>query len=178
MWSRGGHPIARPAFGSPMRMPRRTAGPDAQAVADMLRRKGMAALIAKPKRRNRHPEQDLQETVAKFLDIALDRRVIWWTALANGAHLTKREQTKLKKAGRRPGSLDLVFIPLVEVEGEDDHAHAGLSHWIEMKASDGKVSVDQRPVLAALGDLGAVCRSLPEVVAQLERWGFPLKARL
>lgn len=162
-----------------MKMPRYTKGQGAADVADMLRRKGMAALIAKPKRRNRHPEQDLQTSVAAFLDLALDRSVIWWSALANGANLTKGERAKLHRAGRRTGSLDLVFIPLVDLaESELVFGCRGISHWIEMKSPSGKLSPEQAGVLKALGGMGAVCRTLPEVVAQLERWGFPLRARL
>lgn len=59
--------------------------------------------------------------------------------------------------------------------------HAGLAHFLELKASDGVLSDAQRDVgtsiLCARGRFGVV-RSVEETLAHLDRWDIPRAHRL
>jgi hypothetical protein len=128
---------------------------------------------AKPKRRNNHDEDDLQESVVAFLDLALPAQAgVFWSSTLNGVRVTKKAITRLHKLGLRKGVLDLVFIPL---EGP----LKGQTHWVELKTATGRPTPEQKKIVEALGpDRACFARSVVEVQDALLRWGFILRARV
>ena len=131
------------------------------------------AASSKPKRRNNHDEDDLQESVVAFLDLALPAQAgVFWSATLNGVRVTKKSVGRLTKLGLRKGVLDLVFIPL---EGP----LKGLTFWVELKSATGKPTPEQKKIVEALGpDRACFARSVVEVQDALLRWGFNLRARV
>lgn len=126
-----------------------------------------------PKQKRAHDEDDLQESVVAFLDLALPAQAgVFWSATLNGVRVTKKAITRLHKLGLRRGVLDLVFIPL---EGP----HKGQTMWIELKSATGKPTPEQKKIVEALGpDRACFARSVVEVQDALLRWEIPLRARL
>lgn len=126
-----------------------------------------------PKKPRAHDEDDLQESVVAFLDLALPAQAgVFWSATLNGVRVTKKSITRLHNLGLRKGVLDLVFIPL---EGP----LKGQTMWIELKTATGRPTLEQAKIVEALGP-GRACfaRSVVEVQDALLRWGFILRARV
>lgn len=126
-----------------------------------------------PKKHRAHDEDDLQESVVAFLDLALPAQAgVFWSATLNGVRVTKKSVGRLTKLGLRRGVLDLVFIPL---EGP----LKGLTFWIELKTATGRPTPEQTKIVEALGP-GRACfaRSVVEVQDALLGWGFNLRARV
>lgn len=131
---------------------------------------------ARPKRRNKQPEADLQELMVDFLDIALPQPSpdYWWSATLNGVRLpSARARAKAQRQGLRPGLFDLVFIRMTGPE-------AGQTYHFEVKAETGRLSPDQKRILDILfiAGRGASGRSVESLCAALVAWGFPLRARV
>ena len=128
------------------------------------------------------PEQQLHESVARWLDIFLLRPAIWTTFPAGNIPLPPRYGEKLARMGLASGWPDLLI------------AYAHRTYGIELKTATGRLSrtrmvrtrrgglreiigqVEQHERLAEAGVEVAVCRSLPDVAAQLRAWGLPLRA--
>lgn len=116
----------------------------------------------------RHDEDDLQELVVKFLNLALPRDVIFFHP-ANGGFRLKKEAARLKRMGQLVGVADLVFV------------HQGRTLFLEMKTADGVMAQPQREFQRRCKELGipyAVARSLDDVERVLRRWGVPLTGRV
>lgn len=118
----------------------------------------------KPKRKLKTEEHDAQ--VALFDDY-LDTRLVAGAvafAIGNGGKRHKKVAIAMKKEGVKRG------IPDVEI------IHASRVYFIEMKkARGGRLSTEQRVMIARLSAAGAicaVCNGLQEAVAQLEAWGL------
>lgn len=119
-----------------------------------------------------HEEDDLQESVAAYLNWALMPPATY-TAIAHGVSLSgktiearRRAGMRLKKKGLKPGWPDFIF------------AFNFRGHGIELKSGRGVVSDDQERVhkeLIAAGWTIAICRSLDEVIARLKLLGIPLR---
>ncbi len=126
-----------------------------------------------PKKPRAHDEDDLQESVVAFLDLALPAQAgVFFSATLNGVRVTKKSIGRLHKLGLRKGVLDLVFIPL---EGP----LKGATFWVELKTATGRPTPEQTKIVEALGpDRACFARSVVEVQDALLRWGFPLRARL
>lgn len=115
-----------------------------------------------------HPEQDLQKTVAAFLDVSLPEDAVY-TAI-NPVPGKSRAAAGLSKAmGMKAGILDILIV-----------WRCGI-YFIELKAKGGKTSKEQEQMIMRLSNAGAHCavsNSLDGVVGHLITWGFPLRARL
>lgn len=116
---------------------------------------------AKPRRRNRHPEDDLQAEMIAYVDACeclcglgephvLGRHVF---AVPNGGRRNPREMVRLKMAGLRPGVSDLVVMYTAR--------SAALNAWtcfsaamVEVKAQDGKVRASQSDFAVFVASLG------------------------
>jgi hypothetical protein len=110
-----------------------------------------------------NPEAALQVQVARFLMLTLPSDIEWTSSLA-GAHLGVSQRSKMKAQGLRPGFPDLMFLIRRR------------THFIELKAADGRLSPDQIRIHAAIHpDAIAVCRSVIEVRDALVRWGVELR---
>ena len=118
-------------------------------------------------RRRRHPEDDLQKAVKKFLDIALPPDAIFHHS-PNGGWRVKREAAKFKEMGVKAGWPDITII-----------WNGGRSWFIELKIDRNTPSLAQLACHTALRLAGSkveVCKSLDEVEVQLRDWGIPLAA--
>lgn len=113
------------------------------------------------------PEQDMQRTVAAYLDWALPSDAVW-TAINPIPAKTKAAAGISKAMGLKAGILDILIV------------WRGAPYFIELKAKGGKVSPVQLDVINRLSSAGAscaVCHSPEAVIGHLIEWGLPLKAR-
>jgi hypothetical protein len=162
----------------------KSAGGKARAAAlSPDRRSAIASGAAKarwsgeaPKRRNAHPEADVQKEMVQFLDLALPQPSAdyWWSATLNGVRLkTPRARGQAAEQGLRPGLYDLLFVKLT---GED----AGQTYHFEVKGPDGRLTAEQKVLMDALWPTGrgASGKTVESLCAALVAWDFPLRARI
>lgn len=125
---------------------------------------------SKPKRRDF--EGPVQAAIVQYLDLALDPAEAFWSATLNGVKVTPKIRAKLKSQGLRPGLFDIVVIPLA------NHPRIGVAHHIECKSDKGRLTSEQKIILAILEPrgLGALVRSVDDVHAYLTAQSFNLRA--
>lgn len=114
------------------------------------------------------PEDNLHFAVAEYLALAVPAHVGFWTTFPAGGGGEERGR-KLKRMGLKAGVPDLMLI------------RAGRAYFIELKADKGRLSPEQRAIrndLITHGAPAAVCRSVDDVSVTLQRWGFPVAARI
>lgn len=119
-----------------------------------------------PPPKRSHPEDDLQRDVCKYLDVALPPDATYFS-IPNGGKRHRREAARMSGLGLRPGVPDLCVI------------FRGRSFFIELKAKRGVMSAGQKEMQRKLLYCGAavcMCRSGPEVEAQLRECCIPLRA--
>lgn len=107
------------------------------------------------KRRRSRPEDLLQQTVAKYLNVLARQGLLLWFHVPNGGKRHILEAVKMKRMGVKAGVPDLVVIP-----------KNGPVCFIELKAEDGATTELQDFWIKSLPDYGcpvSVCRSLDEV---------------
>ncbi len=121
------------------------------------------------KHKQNTPEEDLQRTVAQYLDLMAKMHSFWWSHIAHGGRRTKAEAGIFKAMGLKPGIADILILAPVE---------GGLwaqAHWIELKASGRKQSdnqIDFQDTMEGLGCPYCVCDTLEGVIVALECWGL------
>lgn len=121
----------------------------------------------KPKAVRANPEAIAQKSVKEFLVFCLPPEVKW-SATLNGVRLTPQTLAKAKASGLRKGPLDIVLVW---------SGWRGHSKWIEMKSDVGRLTVEQKEWIAAVGlEHCAVCRTVDDVAAALTGWGVTLRA--
>jgi hypothetical protein len=109
-------------------------------------------------RREAPSETAIQTGVVKHLRAYMPRGV-FWTASLSGVRLSMNVAGMAKRAGMNRGAPDLSFI-----------WPDGQTTYIEMKAADGSLSVEQRALKLMLGDRMRVARSWDEVKSILTGW--------
>ena len=130
------------------------------------------------KRRNKHPEQRLQQHVAALLHAALDPARVWWTAID---HSTKDAlHAKIKHGmGVKAGLPDIWIVWRARtVDNIIVHPHI---LCIELKSLRGVMSDAQDALSATLWNLGVpvyVCDTLDGVIAALKEHGVPMRAKV
>jgi hypothetical protein len=88
-----------------------------------------------------------------------------WSSTLNGVYLGPKTRSLAKASGLRPGPFDLFLI------------HNRRTFWIELKIHPNKLTPEQATFARLLHpDSWAVCYSLDEVVAFLQRIGVKLRA--
>lgn len=113
-----------------------------------------------------HPEDDLHKRVAVLLSwlVRLEDGV-WWTTIEHGGFARDARQGKrAKDKGVKPGVPDILII------------YNGLSHFLELKATKGVLSENQRTCHAAIESVAAkvrIARSLEDVRTALVLWRIP-----
>ena len=113
-----------------------------------------------------HPEQDLQISIAQYLDIALPDDAAWF-AVENGFKRTRAEAGIGKAMGRKPGVPDLCIV------------RRGQAYFFELKAGRNRPTDKQEAMQQRLMEAGAVVvniYSLDEMYHALRGLAFPLRA--
>ena len=114
----------------------------------------------------RHPEQQLQQAVARYLDVALPGEV-WWTTIPAGGG-GKVRGAILKGLGYKAGTPDILIV------------YEGRAYWMELKAPDGVLSTAQMWCFKVLCNAGCwrphIVRSLVDVERALDSWRIPHRA--
>lgn len=112
----------------------------------------------------RAPEQELQITVAQYLDLCLDPEQVVWTAINPIPAKSKAVAGLCKAMGLKAGILDLAFW------------WDGKAALIELKAMSGTWSPAQKDTIRRFKKCGIetrTCRSLAEVDLALDDLGIP-----
>ena len=111
----------------------------------------------------RVPEKTLQKDIARLLEAAAPRRVLWWHT-PNGEKRDAITGALLKAMGVKTGVPDLLLYD----------TSTGYLHAIEVKAADGYLSDAQKSWMdrftASPTGRYAVARSVDDVVQILEDW--------
>lgn len=112
-------------------------------------------------------EDDLQKSVATFLDAVLPKDTFWSSIdHAGGGVLVGKNR---KARGVKKGLPDVLII------------WAGKTFWIELKAPGEYPDTDQKAIherLRTAGCEGSICRTLDEVEKAVLGFGFRLKGGL
>lgn len=114
----------------------------------------------------KRPEQSLHLTIARYLDLALPDRALWWTSHQNPK--SARDGGRLKAMGLRAGIPDILVL------------FDGMLIGLELKAPKGRISPAQSEIadkFAANDAAWHLCRSVEDVEAALRQYAIPLKAR-
>lgn len=136
----------------------------ATSAAISARLKALGIKVPSARKKPATEEHDAQ--VALFDDHIKPRLVAGAVAFAipNGGYRAKREAGKIKAEGGAAGVPDIFAL------------HQRQVYFLEMKkAKGGRVSKEQKDMMARLTSAGAICAvaaGLEQAVAQLERWGL------
>lgn len=109
-----------------------------------------------------HPEHSLQVSILDYLDIK-GRRELRWTAIENGGLRHPLVAARIKAAGVKPGTPDIVILM--------DNGQTG---WIECKSKRGQLRPEQKGFAASavrLGHRWAMVKSLDVAIGILKEWG-------
>lgn len=115
--------------------------------------------------KRRHPEQDLQRTVAAWLDIQQRLGRLLYYAIPMGGARSKTEAAIFKGLGVKAGVPDIALV-----------FPGGRAAFIELKIGSKKLSPTQRLFIFNATEFGAyteVCWSLDDVIAAIKRWTSP-----
>lgn len=115
-----------------------------------------------PARKLRIPEQPIHEGIIELLALSAAPGVVYYHP-ANGEARSAIIGAKLKRMGVIPGVADIALV-----------LPGGRSAFLEVKASDGRQSPEQRAFEASVtasGALYGVARSIDEAQGILAGWG-------
>lgn len=117
-----------------------------------------------PRAPRSNPEHALQVTVCQYFRFCLPPEVLWSSTL-NGVYLGPKTTNDAKAAGLRKGPFDMFLV------------FRQRTFWLELKVGKNTLTPEQIVFRDALHpDSWAVCYSLDEVVAFLQRIGVKLRA--
>ncbi len=106
-------------------------------------------------------EAQLHRAVAEYLDLVL-LPPAWWSTFPSGGG-GKARGGQLKGRGLKPGVPDILLV------------QRGECFWIELKATNGRLSKAQQDTSGALAAAGChwtFCRSIEQVAEALKYWGI------
>lgn len=109
-----------------------------------------------------HPEDDLQCAIVQHLKLRGAPSVLWY-AVPNGSYKSQRSAARFKRQGLVAGIPDLAFV-LAD----------GRAAFVELKSRTGRLSPEQKAVLARLDAMQVpylVSSNLDEVLGTLKMWG-------
>jgi hypothetical protein len=121
----------------------------------------LAGFPQRPKRAS--PEDALQRSVARYLDLVCKQGGFWWTAITNNPR-NAIDGARLNRMGVRRGIADILII-----------GNVGKAYFLELKSTDGRQSEAQKAFESTMKKLGcgyAVCRDLDEVEMRVKIWGL------
>lgn len=113
----------------------------------------------------KHRETAFQIRLVRDLALVLTPRT-WFAHIPNGGWRSKAEAGIFKALGVRSGAPDLLFV------------HEGRAFFMELKAGDGKLSMNQvacRAELRAAGAQVETVRNLDEALYCLHKWQIPTR---
>jgi hypothetical protein len=120
-------------------------------------------------------EHSLQIAVAHMLDVVLDPKRTWWTAIDHGVGKLGFKEAGIRKArGVKPGIPDIVIMAR-------DFPYQPIVIGIELKAGRGDLSeaqIEVRDEWLSMGHGVYVARSLEEVQDILVRAKIPMRRRM
>lgn len=108
------------------------------------------------------PEDSIHKAVADHLRIRGASGLVWWHSPNDGKRSFK-SASRLKTMGMRRGVSDICAL------------HAGKFYALELKAEDGRPTVEQLKFLSDVNEAGGyscLCYGLDRAVAVLESWGL------
>jgi hypothetical protein len=117
---------------------------------------------AMPRRRNSNAEARIQAAIVEWVRLVAPGVLIF--AVPNGGLRSKAEAARLKWTGVLAGVPDLVMI-----------APGGRAFFLETKTATGRLSDEQRDIMAVLGKLGApfmTVTSIEDVRRAFDLWGI------
>lgn len=134
----------------------------------------LADRTVKERKRRADPEYQAQAAVIEWVEwmAKQDPRLTLLYAIPNGGARSKAEAGKLKAEGVRAGMPDLC-LPIAGIK-RDGYHNLGIAFYalyIEMKSAKGKLSSDQKRVIAGLraaGNRVEVCRSADEAIRVIQ----------
>jgi len=118
----------------------------------------------------RMPESAIHEGIAKLLEVAAPRRVLWWHT-PNGEKRDKVTAAILKRMGTKPGIPDFLlydtstgYLYAMEVKAKDGHLSESQSAWMEhfTNSPTGRY---------------AVARSVDDAIQIMQEW-WPTQTRI
>ena len=126
-------------------------------------------------------EDELHAATARALDTLLLPPAMWTTFPAGNVPLPPQYAAKLSRLGLKRGWPDVLLVHRGIYGIELKRPGGVLSKTRVGRTSRGALRVlvgqeDVFPCLEAAGMRIAVCRSVPEVLAQLQAWGVPLRS--
>lgn len=127
------------------------------------------------------PEDDLHAAVAKALDLLLLPPAEWTTFPAGNVPLPPQFSAKLARLGLKRGWPDILVlhnrvygIELKRAGGVLSKTRTVRTRSGGMRRLDGQADVFPRLLAAGMAQI-AVCRSVEDVLAALNRWGIPMR---
>jgi hypothetical protein len=129
------------------------------------------------------PEAVLQESCARALDMLLAPPAFWFSAAIGACQLTAQQAAALSRAGVKRGLPDLLVLyeRLFGIELKLAKGVLSKTKIVQTRRGSPRVLIGQVERFAELEAAGmriAICRSVDEVLAQLEAWGVPLRGRV
>ena len=122
----------------------------------------MTALRLRPRDQS---EDEIHEDVRRMLDVALVAPACW-TSIEHRNARDAIEGAKRKARGVRAGVPDVLIV------------YGRITHYIELKTRTGSLSqsqIEMRAALVAAGAPWALCRSVDDVIRQVQAWGIPIR---
>jgi hypothetical protein len=126
-------------------------------------------------------ETDLQASVADFLALALGDRVEWTAFPAGSVPLPVEYAAKLSRMGLQRGWPDLILVwdsRIYGIELKKPGSPLSKTRLVRTKRGGMRELIGQTARFERLSRQGmriAICHDVPEVMAALKGWGFPLR---
>jgi hypothetical protein len=124
----------------------------------------------------KHPEQDLQRSVAQYLDTVLARHVVWSAIPSGGGGAIRGAQ--LKAMGLKRGLGDIYLSWQAVAHGIAGPTVVCYTAWLELKSNRGVQSKEQKDFQVRVQGLGhayCVCKSVDDVSVALKILSIPTR---
>jgi hypothetical protein len=126
--------------------------------------------------KRRHPESDLQRSVAQYLWAALPPSVLWTSIDHSGPGRVRNAM--LQARGVKAGVSDILICWQSGVDPKGTWCDYAAVGWIELKSGKGVISSTQVAWANQAQEFGhrfALCRSVDDVARALKEWGVPTR---
>ncbi len=130
------------------------------------------------------PEQELHEAVARVCDALIAPPAQWAFYPAGAVQLTPAQAAKLNRMGLKRGWPDILVLhgKLHGIELKRRGGQLSKTRIVRTRRGTPRILAGQVDVFAELEAAGmqkiAICYSVDDVMATLERWAIPLRGRV